>query len=532
MASATDHILILRLARRLWPWAIFAAILAFYLLLPTKNYFWDGVDFAQTIEDAPALDSSLIHPNHLFYNPFGYLIYKALRATGAGFRALAALQMANAVLGVLTAYLLFRILRRVLRSEYFGYVLTLLFALSATWWKFSTDADSYIPSVLFLLIAFSFLLPGKEPRPVLAALAHSVAMMFHQMAIFFFPVVLAGIFLQTRGPVARRRILPLLQYGASGFLITVATFYYSFYRQTGRSDLHTFLKWVASFSPEPGHTFSVWGNFVYTAQGHVKLFASGRLLYLKDSLDALTLLLLAALLGLVLVFLFKLARNRARVKSFLAAMMTPDERFTGLRLLCFIWIASFLVFQYFFIPQHTYYRLFYLPALILLLGTYLVQADAGQPRPRTYIAAFLVAAIAVSNLVFYIRPLSQVENYPPLAMALSLNRAWPEGTIVYFASRNSDNSLVRYFNPAARWQEVNQETMQAELPVLQQAGGNAWLETSLIELYQATPDGRQWLETHTLKDPQYELVNDKYRLRFYRLNPASFAPPAASTGGR
>ena len=44
-----------------------------------------------------------------------------------------------------------------------------------------------------------------------------------------------------------------------------------------------------------------------------------------------------------------------------------------------------------------------------------------------------MAAIAVSNLIFYILPLSKVENYPPLAVALKLNQAWPHGTTVYFA---------------------------------------------------------------------------------------------------
>ena len=508
--------------QKLWPRAMFAGLLALYLLLPTKNYFWDGVDFAQNIEDATRLNASLIHPNHLFYNPFGYLSYRTLQAIGLNFRAIEVLQITNSVLSVLAAYLFFRILKATLRSQYLSYALTLLFALSATWWKYSTDADSYIPSVLFIIIAAYYLLPERKARPVIVALAHMASMLFHQMAVFFFPVCLAGIFLQTRALDMRRRLVLLLQYGVTASTLTLLTFYYSFYLQTGRSDFQTFFRWMTSLSPEPGHTFSVWGNFVYTVNGHVKLFTSGRTLYLRGALNPLNITLLALLLILVILLLLKLVRNFGELKSFLSTHLKRDERLKSLRLLCVIWIASFLIFQYFFVPQHTFYRLFYLPAIILLVGTYLLQYEATPAYRRRYRVALVVAAIAVSNLTFYILPLAQARNYPPLEVALKMNQAWPKGTIVYFASRNSDNSLVRYFNPAAVWVEVNRETFESEMQGLQEGRNSLWMETSLLSLYQATPEGVRWLEFHTIRRPDYEFIDDKYRLQFYQIRPETF----------
>ena len=76
----------IKIKRKLWPALMLVGILALYLLLPTKNYFWDGVDFAQHIEDATKLDASLIHPNHLFYNAFGYLVYRTTHAFGMSLR--------------------------------------------------------------------------------------------------------------------------------------------------------------------------------------------------------------------------------------------------------------------------------------------------------------------------------------------------------------------------------------------------------------------------------------------------------------
>ncbi|MDT5061084.1 MAG: hypothetical protein QOH63_1543 [Acidobacteriota bacterium] len=506
-----------KIEKKLWPWAMFAGLLALYLLLPTKNYFWDGVDFAQSIEDATRLNASLIHPNHLFYNPFGYLIYRTLQAIGLNFRAIEVLQITNSVLSVLSAYLFFHILRATLRSRYLCYALTLLFALSATWWKYSTDADSYIPSVLFIIVAAYFLMPDRKARPVSVALAHMASMLFHQMAVFFFPVCLVGIFLQTCTLDMKRRIVLLLQYAATASILTLLTFYYSFYLQTGRADFHSLFKWMTSLSPEPGHTFSVWGNFVYTVNGHVKLFTSGRTLYLRGALTPLNITLLSILLIIVVLLLLKLARHFGELKSFLTTPRRKDERLKSLRILCAVWIASFLIFQYFFVPQHTFYRLFYLPAIILLVGTYLMQYEATPAHRRRYRVALLVAAIAVSNLTFYILPLAQVRNYPPLAVALKMNQAWPKGTIVFFASRNSDNSLVRYFNPSAVWIEAKPETMESEMQGLQAGRDSLWMETSLLDLYQATPEGKRWLDAHTIQRPEDEFIDDKYRLQFYQI---------------
>src|SRR5207244_4222262 len=157
---------------------------------PTRNYYWDGIDFAHTIETARGLDASLIHPNHLFYNVLGYVVFRALRAAGANLRAVQTLQIMNSVLSVLSAFVFFRILKTVLRSVYLTWCLTLLFCFSATWWKFSTDADAYIPSVLFLLISFYSVVREGRPRPLLTAVMFSISVCFHQIAVIFFPVLI------------------------------------------------------------------------------------------------------------------------------------------------------------------------------------------------------------------------------------------------------------------------------------------------------------------------------------------------------
>lgn len=127
-------------------------ILLVYALFPTRNYYWDGVGFALAIEDAQGLTSGLFNPNHRFYSFFGYLLYQSLHWATPDLRALWLLSICSILFSIGTAYLLFSMLMASLRDSYSSVCLTLLFAFSATWWKFSTDANAYVPSVFFLLL--------------------------------------------------------------------------------------------------------------------------------------------------------------------------------------------------------------------------------------------------------------------------------------------------------------------------------------------------------------------------------------------
>ena len=130
--------------------ALSLGLLALYLAFPTKAYYWDGVVFAQAIEDVASHSAaviSLAHPNHLVYNFVGYFVYRLLHGFDANLRAITALQILNSIFSAGSATILFLILRETLRSIYLSACLTLLFALSATWWKFSTDANAHRTSV-------------------------------------------------------------------------------------------------------------------------------------------------------------------------------------------------------------------------------------------------------------------------------------------------------------------------------------------------------------------------------------------------
>lgn len=497
------------------PLVLSAGVLLLYLPLLTKNYYWDGIFFARVIEEARGLDATLLHPNHLVYNVVGYLFYKLAQGLGLQVRAVEVLQILNCFFGAACAYVLFRILQDCFRSVYLSTTLTLLFAVSATWWKFATDADSYIPSVFFLLISFYFILPHRpRPRPFLVAAAHAASMLFHQLAIFFFPVAVLGIFLQTASQPTKQRLAHLLKYGLAAFLFTFPIFLFSFYLITDGLEFAPLVRWLTNFSPEHGFTFSFSDNLTYTLRGHSRLIAGGRLSFLRDLGGPFMYAMTALLLVVAAAFFYRLFRHFKELRTSRGTAPEDRSRLRALQLLCGAWIVCYVVFLFFFIPQNTFYRLFYLPALVVLAGTFLAPYEAAPNHVHRYRTALFVAMLAIANLTFTAYPYAQVRATPPLALALGLNKSWPKGTVVYFAQWNSDNELIRYFNPGTVWREVNRETFEQE--ITKTSGGPAWMDTTLIDLYQS-PEGQRWLDAHTVRRPEHELVNDKFKLRFYEI---------------
>ncbi len=508
-------------------------LLVLYLAFPTKAYYWDGIVFAQAIEDASTGASvSLAHPNHLLYNFAGYFFYKLLRGFNENLRAVTALRILNSIFSTGSATILFLILRDTLRSTYFAVCLTLLFALSATWWKFSTDANAYIPSVFFLLLSFYLVLPERKPRPLSCALCFFAAMCFHQLAVIAFPVFALGVYSQDSTLPNGRRLRVAIVFTVVSFVLIVGVYALVFYKATGSMELARLLRWTASYSLDADTRFDLWSNLAYSLRGEVRLFFGGRLNLLRGLMNPVLVLLIALFALAVLWLLYAVLANLLALKRRLReahqlpqqkeARLLPQRNVIRLSprqktvlLLALAWAGVYLVFLFFWLPQNTFYRVFYLPAIPILLGLALAAFPHTASR-RTFATAAFVIAAGLANFLFLIYPFSHVEKYPPLAFAFQLNREWPPGTVIYYGSQNSDEALVRYFNPGTEWR-----LLSADLPVDTGAWPEtgAWLETSAIDRLSSTSEGARWLQSHTRPESSHELNNGAYRLRFIQLGP-------------
>jgi hypothetical protein len=491
-----------------------------YLTFRTRNYYWDGIAFAQTIENAQDLNSSLLHPNHLIYTVVGYLFYKSLLFFTA-VRAIDALQIMNCALSALCALVMFQILRSLLHSLYLASALTLLFAFSATWWKFSTDANAYIPAVLFELISFYLIMPPRRPKPLLVAFTLSTSMLFHQLAILFLPVAVLGLFLQTRSLTPLRRALLVLQLGATCFAITVAAYCYGEYLTTRSLGPMGFVRWFTSHSPDASFSYSLWNNFLFTLRGDSRLFFGGRFNSIKGLISAPITILLGILVVLFLFLGFSLAQS---YRSF--AWREDSKQFVlrnrSLMLLCIVWIITYHIFLFFWLPFNGFYRLFYLPALIIVVGLVISCLSGETARQRTsYQVAVLVAVLALSNFLFFIFPYSHTQKYPPLAMALQMKESWPAGTIIYYSRLNSDNSLVHYFNPGTVWKPLDDTlttpASDRELRRIYSQGYTVWLDASAIDQLSCSRDGQEWLSAHVVEASRHEIDDPAYHIKFVKV---------------
>ncbi|HKO60042.1 MAG TPA: hypothetical protein VJV03_02690 [Pyrinomonadaceae bacterium] len=499
-------------------WTILASILLVYLLFPTKNYYWDGVFFARVIEAAPGFNSSLFHPNHLLYNAAGYFLYKMTRAVGLSWRAIEVLQIANSIVSVFTSYVLYLILRRRLRSNYLVWSLTLIFAFSSTWWKFSTDADAYIFSVFFLLSAFYFTLPDFRPRPLLVALIFSFATLFHQLAVIAYPVIALSLYWQSAAMPARERKLIVAQFCILSFAIVFITYCSAFYLLTGSTQPPAFARWVTSYSPDASFSFDPLSNLGYTLRGHLRLFFNARLSLLRGLLNPVIIATIVVFGTVVLLWLLSIIKG--------TEWRRPDARNTFLKLkndklahVSLVWVGLYLVFLFFWLPHNTFYRLFYLPALILLLATLLKENKRDHPRPTWRLGLF-VPVIALFNFLFFIYPYSHVEKNPPLSLAVEMNRVWQPGTILYFHSENSDNNLVAYFNPKLEWRPLRSfDQLDDELKQLYTDGRTAWLEASAIDQLSSSPAGMKWLAQHGRQETWHERKARGYNVKFIQVGP-------------
>ena len=504
--------------------ALFTLIAAIYLGFPTKNYYWDGIAFAQAIESAPQIHQSLVHSNHLIYNLVGYIFYWTLQLTGFNLRAVTALQILNSLCGALTAVLLFRILKDSLRSIYFAVTLTILFAFSATWWKYSTDANAYIPSILFLLLSVYFALPRRKPNPVLVGLIYSLSLCLHQMAIILFPVLVVAIFVQDEALTRQRRVINCVVFTGIAGGLTLGAYVYSFYLLTGGFHLQNFLRWTLSYAPDESFGFRPWINLGFTIRGHNRLFFGGRFNAISGLISPLIVLLMAAWVGLFITLAVKVLRSfRNPGWEWLRALWEDPYR-RKLAKLCLFWTVVYLIVLYVFVAHHTYYRLFYLPALIILLGLILNSYQLVTGSSRKYRLAIFVALFTITNFLTVIFPYTHVQKYPPLAFAVEMNKVWPRHTVIYYGSANSDNNLVKYFSQGTNWKKLeleHLERLEPDLRSAQAAGVNTWLETSAIDQLAASPTGSAWLKQHVKPESQRALITKAHNIRFVQVGPVT-----------
>lgn len=487
-------------------WVITLVALCAYLLLPTKNYYWDGIGFSQTIEDSTGI-ATLLHPNHLLYNVVGAVPYRILHAGNFDVRAVDVLQRLNAVFGAAAVYCLFGILVRLGASTSVAGWLVSAFAFSGTWWRFSTDADAYILAALLLVLCAALLTRNSPPNPVGVGILHAGAMLIHELAIVFVPVALVGLAVrkdcETSGWKSRRGLVIVI-YALVAGTITGGVYLWSYAVVRGPASVTGLVAWALSHSTDSAFNYRFGASVAVSIRSWIQVVFSGRpgaVDYSSPVTVGLVSGMLATACMLAWSICSKVRRNGIKIRVW---------NVSGFRLGC-VWVGSFACFLVFWLPHNTFYKLLALPGLIVLLTSCIPPSK--RVATKSPLALFVVLMV-LCNLTFAIIPYSKESANSAVEFAIGLKTRLERGAIVYFRVFNSDDWLARYFNPQTSWKYADSiEAIDCDL----RSGKSVWVETTALDEFRLQHP--VWLDQRTDKAARVALVDERHRIVFVRLVP-------------
>ncbi len=341
--------------------------------------------------------------------------------------------------------MVFSLARSITKSKSVPFLCWTLFVFGATWWKFSTDADSYIVTVFLLLLAFRYLL-SRPPRLIRVGILHALAMLFHELAIFFYVPVLAAVLLNRERP--RQRLLWSFVAYVTASAGCVALIYWAAYQSADHAAFPTLLSWITSRSSDTQATHSM-KQIVGYVFSFGKLFAGGRISLIRQFFDPVILAFLAASLLLAALAIYFCRKPR------LETALVEQHAIVIL----WAWLLPFAIFLGSWDPASTFHKLLIWPPIVLLIGASVAKRASLSNRARGFVA--LSAALAAWNFGAFTYPHSKNSVDPVLALAMRLNRELPKDAVVYYSTLDADDWYLEYFAPGRIWTRLS---AQSDLP--------------------------------------------------------------------
>ncbi|MGA8027821.1 MAG: hypothetical protein WB992_11800 [Bryobacteraceae bacterium] len=486
-----------------WPAVLAIGIPVLYLLFLTRTYYWDGVLFALQIEsvrrgELPA--AILFHPNHLVYSAFGYVLYSAASIFGLHARAITILQIFNAALSTMAGYALDVLAKRLTGCSLVAAFCWLLFATGATWWKFSTDADSYIVSVFLLILTMSFLFENR-PNLVAAAACHTTAMLFHELAVFTYVPVLAAIAWDSERSKRARWWTSIAYMAGTGSV--VGGVYLLAYVYANHAAYPTLFAWVTSYASDSGFTHSVRQIVSSYLSSYLKLFVGGKLALIRDYFSVTVCLSLAIALGTLVWAVLSLRRPQFDSQTRVDRRAEP---------VLWVWLLSYAVFLGSWDPGSAFHKLFVWPSIVLLAGLAIAKRTRLLERRRAFLA--LALAIGAWNFAAFIYPHSHASADPVLVLAETIDRQLPKQANIYYRVLDPDDWYLEYFAPGRFWSPINVASSRAYTGLVYPARGPVCFETTALDILDKDPIFTSQIDPSR----RWDLVNARHNIRLECLN--------------
>lgn len=485
---------------------VFFFVLIVYLSFPTKNFYWDGIQFAQEIESGSG-GPWFFHPNHLLYSPLGRQLWVATKAIGLDVRALTVLQVVSMVTGAAAVAVLFCILLETGASAYVAACFSLAFAFSATWWRFATDAASYVPSTFLILLCLWLLVRRERPNGLAVGLILCGAMLLHQLAALFVPAAAVALWLRHRDQSLSVRVVNLISFALAAGVPTVGLYALVYAIERDAWALGPFMRWVTAHSQDVTFSFTVPRNLWISLVGHFRLLFGGNLRLVLEQRSPVS---VVAGMALAVSFLL-LIRRMVQIPPVLLRPIRQEARWLAPVLM--LWCATYVLFLIFWLPHNTFYRLFYFPALIVFCSTLIPAIKTKYNR-----LALAVAVIFLVNFGFHIYPQTKAEANPPLQIADAMRAIWAPGDVVYWDVFNADNRTIRYFNPQVEWKELWGRGYPSQIELSFVESGDVWFDSAALASFRRDDPGfEQWLLANCRVQEVHEFPVGEHVVGFARL---------------
>jgi len=296
--------------------------------------------------------------------------------------------------------------------------------------------------------------------------------------------------------------------------MTIAAYAYAFQFTHGSIDAGKFVNWVYSHSYNSAFSFEIGRNVFTSIAGNVKLFMGGRTRFIQETWGIFIAITAAAAIGLLAVIIWRIRKNG------FPPVRWPNMQFAPIIRICVIWISVYVVFLVIWLPQNTFYRLFYLPALFVLAGTFIASSKTRSHSLLALAVAFLFCA----NLGTSIYPSAQPVLNRTEQFAKSLQAIWTPGTTVYGNVYADENLTIKYFNPQVTWKKLwNRAPLEDLDPTLhhvRESGKAMWFDLGALEkLSGEDPSFKDWLKANIRLGETHQIMNTENVVGFVQLVP-------------
>lgn len=257
---------------------VYIAVLLFYLFSLQQNFSssHDAITYLVHITEG----KELFHPHHLVFNASAWVWLKALSYLLPGIEEYYIIEAFNALWGsgiILVCYLFFN--RRFKKDSRYSAMASPVIAFSYGVWCYSTNVEVYAPSIFFSLLIL-YILSGEnlEKKSVFRiSFLHIIAILFHQVNVLLYPVILLVLFSRLDKKDFLRRGL---QYTLITGLLTLGIYIAAGVLFAGKMNPSTLWTWMTYYATEQDywHPPGV-SSLLYAATGFGHAFIGGHFVF-------------------------------------------------------------------------------------------------------------------------------------------------------------------------------------------------------------------------------------------------------------